>query len=125
MLLSPRPFPGQGWPCREGNPLLPLQREAGELGTERDEPAHGGHTGLPSPRHGAVRLEIAWHSTEGAAASGQTSLCNGGSCGIAQEEQTQALHLGGCRAPHAPFSSRGYKAEHRAGRQGNRGSCSL
>lgn len=24
MLLSPRPLPCQGWPCREGNPLLPL-----------------------------------------------------------------------------------------------------
>lgn len=108
MVLSPRPLPSQGWPCREGNPLPPVCWELGKRDVEEGEPAHGGLCVLPSPHHGAERLEIAWHPIEGCGSVWPNkpfqSLHRGGSCGTAWEEWTQALHLGGHQTPHAALS---------------------
>lgn len=75
----------------EGNPLLPLPREGGEWDTEGDEPAHGGRGALPSPSHGAARLAIARHPTEGCRSvwpnEPSQNLRRGGSQGSAGEEQ--------------------------------------
>lgn len=85
--MSGAPLP-QGWPCREGNSLLPLHCGGGEKGGEADEPAHGDHSVLLPPRHGTARLEIALCSTEGCLSIQLNkpfqSLCCGDSCGTAQ-----------------------------------------
>lgn len=83
--MTDAPLP-QGWPCREGNPLLPLHCERR---AEADEPAHGGRSVLLSPLHRAARLGIARCPTEGCLSiplnKAFQSLCCGDSCGTAQE----------------------------------------
>lgn len=64
---------------------------------------------LPSLRHGAARLEIAWHPIEGCCSIWPDRpfqcLCRGGNRGTVREERTRGLHLGGggTRHPMPPF----------------------
>lgn len=105
-LLSPRPLSGQGWPCRESNPLL-LRTGKGVSVVQR-EMSQLMEVVMTSLCHCAVRLEIPGHLDAERCHSIWPNklfqcLLHGGSHGTAWEEQSQALHLGRCQALHAPL----------------------